>query len=138
MISHRIVKIYGLVYFYNDVRDNIQALQMVFDNNEKIIVTCASDGESIQIKDTELNAIDMGDSGKLIIENLSNDSFFCKFINIPLDDCNFIYSKRGRVNMGIHLSFINNKSINILVLGDDLFFYEQIPKEIEIEEELYE
>lgn len=135
-INCTIVKIKGLVYFHNGMRSSIQELQIIFENKEKMILSSASDGESILIKDTELKEIDMDVFGKFIIEDLSDDIFFNKFLNISLNCCNFIYSNRDSINVGVCFSFINNTFLYILNLGDELFFYDKLPREIELEEEL--
>lgn len=134
-IGCKVIEINGLVYFYNDERGDIQELQIIFEGEKRVTLKCVL-GEKILVSDIELKAIDMENFGKLVIENLFDDKKFCKFLNSTLMGCGFIYSQWAQRNIGVAFSFSNGELLNVLVLGDELFFYEKVPNDIQKEEEL--
>lgn len=76
----------------------------------------------------EIVEVDMGEMGYLKKINLNNSFNFKSFIGMLLKDIKYILSNNS--NIGLAMTFNENKKLFVITLDDDLYFYEFLPQEL--------
>lgn len=79
----------------------------------------------------------MNEYGHQTLEDISGSSVWGKAKDQILINAEFIKSSFEGASVGVKLSFENNIYISIVNLGDELFVFEQIPKEVVHDQGLY-
>lgn len=138
IIGRKLITIQGLIYVKDgeEKTSSPQELFLSFDSGVQGKLKCGSDGESLVWDMQELEAVDLGEYGDEVVRDLSYLSCWKNLIGHLLVDVKLIKSLRGSYLMGLLFSFDNDLSIVVVNLGDEIYMFESLPKEIAQEEEI--
>ncbi|WP_145489887.1 hypothetical protein [Yersinia rohdei] len=125
----------GLIHIL-DVEDieHPQQLLLIFEGGEGRVISCASDGSTLLLRDVAMVESDLGEYGKQVIKDISEMDSFSEIIGKELHSLSAVYSKSEECMIGLNFYFSGCGSINILNLGDEISIYKKIPEGILYEE----
>lgn len=128
----------ALIYSLDGDKDYVhpQLLDLQFLSCGHGILGCSPDGSSIDWQNDFLVNTDLGELGEERVEDVSKMEMWQNTIHKVLRNVEIIRSEVDGSDIGIRFSFDGVICRSIFNLGDDLYIFDEIPKEILKEERL--
>ncbi|MFW7526308.1 hypothetical protein ACODM8_19530 [Vibrio ostreicida] len=112
-----------------------QELLFTFEGGSQVRIKCDQDGESIHFDNQTPVEANMAEYGQNMLCNCSNDNNFEYGIGRTVDQIELIVS--DKIIFGLLMTFEGARSFTIINLGDELYVYDELPKNI-LEEEKWQ
>ena len=137
VLGRKLLSVNALFHIFASERDSSpQEIGFQFDDAEFGKLYCGSDGASLCLSLDAIVDCDLGEYGRQDVFCISDESCFSNVMERRLVSASLVQSSVEEAVIGIALSFDNGACLSILNLGDELFFYGEIPEEIMISEGL--
>ena len=128
-IGHKLRKIIASVHLFGSagLSDAPLCLWLFFETLPVFRVTGAPDGWSLQVDDSLPEPVDLGESGEIVLRDISHRSIFGKVMGQDLRAVWLVQSPpQGKV-IGIRFDFGQPVQPLVLNWGDELYMTEQYP-----------
>ncbi|NRB68436.1 MAG: hypothetical protein HRU48_13885 [Vibrio sp.] len=134
ILGFRLLSVFALIHTFDGERDlsSPQELLFTFEGGSQVRIKCDKDGESIHFDNQTPVEANMAEYGQDILCNCSNNNNFKYGIGRTVDQIDLIVS--DKIIFGLLMTFEGARSITIINLGDELYVYDELPKNI-LEEE---
>lgn len=137
IVGKRLLGVLALIYVYEEEEHfPPQALMLLYEGDRRLKLTCGSDGASLEWSDGELVETDLGEYGEEVVRDFGRLPQWQGKIGRKLAGSKYIYSEREKRVIGLELLFIDEPSVKIMNLGDELYVFEDIPHAVFQEQEL--
>ncbi|KJY81759.1 hypothetical protein TW84_23255 [Vibrio neptunius] len=137
ILGFRLLSVFALIHTFDGERDlsSPQELLFTFEGGSQVRIKCDQDGESIHFDNQTPVEANMAEYGQDILCDCSNDNNFEYGIGRTVDQIDLIVS--DKIIFGLLMTFEGARSITIINLGDELYVYDELPKNI-LEEEKWQ
>ena len=106
--------------FQFEGRPTSHPLKLELDFGDKsVILTCASDGETLSVSSEPLRSADTSEAGSVEVADWSGVRPFARVAKLTLDDVQAIYDRRDHALIGVTLRF-GSERMDIVNLGDEM------------------
>lgn len=135
-IGHTLQKVVASIYFFEEkmFNDSLMCLWLYFENLSVLHVFGSPDGWHIQVDNMLPEPIDMGESGEIVIRDISRKSIFQQMLGRTLQAVWTVDSPSERDIIGIRLDFGLPVKPLVLNWGDELHITTEYPHDAEAEE----
>jgi hypothetical protein len=138
-IGHTLRKIVASTHVFNTeaLCDVPLCLWLFFDTLPGLRLSGAADGWSIHADNTPPESMDLGESGEIILRDVSRTSVFQRALGRELQSAWSVQSFPTGEVIGIHFDFGQSITLYVLNWGDELYIAEHYPADTK-EDELRE
>ncbi|WP_458718229.1 hypothetical protein [Pseudomonas gregormendelii] len=137
VLGKELLSVNALLHIFASERDSSpQEFGLLFDDSEVGRFYGGPDGASLCFSLSPFFSCDLGEHGKQDIYCVSAKPYFSNVVGRRLVSASLVQSLAEKTVVGVALSFDSGFRLSILNLGDELFVYDAIPKDIVMSEEL--